>query len=310
MTFLILATVFLAVGLATAAAGSLVLARDPVVRRRLEELTAGGSVGGAEARLSVLGASTPTGLRKIVTDVGRRVPQSPDDVGDLRRQLLRAGYRDATAALFYVGIRILMGVALPLFMLATVVPGMPGTQAMVLLAASAGLGYVIPSFALGWQIRRRKTRITDALPDTLDLLVVCVEAGLGLNQALVRVGEEMRNVEPIVADELNLVSLEMRAGKPRTDALKNLAKRTGVDELTSLVSMLVQTDKFGTSLAKSLRVFSDSMRTKRRQKAEEAAAKTTIKMVFPLALCIMPALFVVILGPGALHIFEVLIKGQ
>ena len=99
-------------------------------------------------------------------------------------------------------------------------------------------------------------------------------------------------------------------GKPRTDALKNLAKRTGVDELTSLVSMLVQTDKFGTSLAKSLRVFSDSMRTKRRQKAEEAAAKTTIKMVFPLALCIMPALFVVILGPGALHIFEVLIKGQ
>jgi tight adherence protein C len=140
-------------------------------------------------------------------------------------------------------------------------------------------------------------------------MVVCVEAGLGLNQAFVRVGAEMLHAEPIITEELNLVNLEMRAGTPRTEALKNLSRRTGVEDLGSLVSMLIQTDKFGTSVAKSLRVFSDSLRTRRRQRAEEAAAKTTIKMIFPLALCILPALLVVVLGPAALHIYDVLIKG-
>jgi tight adherence protein C len=143
-----------------------------------------------------------------------------------------------------------------------------------------------------------------ALPDSLDLLVVCVEAGLGLNQALVRVSEEIEHVSTVMSDELVLTNLEIRAGTPRDEALRNLGERTGLGDLKSLTAMLIQTDRFGTSVATALRVHSDTMRTKRRQRAEEAAAKTTIKLVFPLVLFIFPAMFVVILGPAVLHILE------
>jgi tight adherence protein C len=230
-------------------------------------------------------------------------------MGELRKELVRAGYRDPSAPYFYLGLRILLAIGLPLLLMVTVVPVLSSGRSMLLLVAAAIIGYVAPSFVLGKLVQRRQTRIVDALPDTLDLMVVCVEAGLGLNQAFVRVGEEMLHAEPVITEELNLVNLEMRAGTPRTEALKNLARRTGVEDLGSLVAMLIQTDKFGTSVAKSLRVFSDSLRTRRRQRAEEAAAKTTIKMIFPLALCILPSLLVVVLGPAALHIWDVLIKG-
>ncbi|MFN2433714.1 MAG: type II secretion system F family protein [Gemmatimonadota bacterium] len=307
MTYLILANVFLAVALAVAGAGLLLVRRDPAVRRRIHELALAGAPAGAAVSLTQTGLQ-PSGLRRIVTRLGERVPVSADDAGDLRRQLMRAGFRDGSAPVFYVGLRLLAAISLPLLLLLTLIPGVETPRAILLLGGAAGLGWVVPSFVLGRLVRRRRTRIVDALPDTLDLLVVCVEAGLGLNQALMRVGREMEAVEPIVTDELGLVNLEMRAGKPRTEALKNLARRTGVEDIASLVSMLIQTDKFGTSVAHSLRVFADGMRTKRRQKAEEAAAKTTIKMVFPLALCILPALFVVVVGPAALHIFEELIQ--
>ena len=310
MTFLVLTAVFLTVALGVIGVAMLLAQRDPAVKRRVNELQleSRGTIAAAPTSVLQVGETRP--LRRAVASVGKKVPVSPADVGDLRRELIQAGYRDEGALLFYMGIRVLLAAALPLLLILTVIPGMDSTSALLVLVVSAVLGYLAPSFALRRLIRRRKRRISDALPDALDLLVVCVEAGLGLNQAMMRVGNEMATVEPVISEELNVVNLEMRAGKSRTEALKNLARRTGAEDLSSLVSMLVQTDKFGTSVATSLRVFSDSMRTKRRQRAEELAAKTTIKMIFPLALCILPALFVVTVGPAALLIFETLVKYQ
>ena len=163
---------------------------------------------------------------------------------------------------------------------------------------------MLPGFILSTRVSARQDRIQLALPDTLDLLVVCVEAGLGLDQAMQKTSEELIVAHPDFCQELNLVNLEMRAGKPRREALKHLADRTGIDDISSLVSMLVQADKFGTSIAQSLRINSDTLRTKRRQRAEEKAHKISVKLVFPLVFLIFPAMFVVILGPGVIVIME------
>jgi len=160
--------------------------------------------------------------------------------------------------------------------------------------------------ALARLAKRRQHRIRLALADALDLLVVSVEAGLGLDQALSRVGSELAFAYPDLADELRLINIELRAGKTRAEAMRNLADRTGVDDLRGLVTMLIQTDKFGTSVAQALRVYSDTLRTKRRQRAEEAAAKTGVKMVFPLVFCIFPAIWVVTIGPAAIKFVQVL----
>jgi tight adherence protein C len=165
---------------------------------------------------------------------------------------------------------------------------------------------VLPGMVLARLAKRRQHRIRLSLPDALDLLVVSVEAGLGLDQAIQRVGDELALAHPELAEELRLINLELRAGKARPEALHNLASRTGVEDLASLVAVLVQTDKFGTSVAQSLRVHSDVLRTKRRQRAEEAAAKTGVKMVFPLVICIFPAIWVVTLGPAAIRFVQVL----
>jgi len=165
-------------------------------------------------------------------------------------------------------------------------------------------GVFIPSFTLSRFVANRKDRIRRALPDALDLMVVCVEAGLGLNAALQRVGREMELVEKDLSVELAITNREIRAGKPRDEALRNLGDRTGVDDVKSLVAMLVQTDRFGTSIAESLRVFADSMRTKRRQRAEEKVAKAAIKLIFPLLLFIFPALLIVLMGPALIKLTE------
>jgi tight adherence protein C len=168
------------------------------------------------------------------------------------------------------------------------------------------LGYLAPSLYLGIRVRRRQKEMRRALPDALDMLVVSVEAGLGLNQALVRVAEEIHRLSPVLSEQMSLVNLEIRAGTAREEALRNLADRTGLDDIASLVGMLIQTDRFGTSVAQALRIHADTMRTKRRQRAEEAAAKTTIKLIFPLVFCIFPAMFVVILGPALIQIMQAL----
>ena len=175
------------------------------------------------------------------------------------------------------------------------------SKSIFLMVLVAGIvGFLLPDFVLRWKIRKRQEEITDALPDGLDLLVVCVEAGLGLNAAFIKITEEFQLSSPALSEEFDIVNREMVAGKPRQEALRALTERTGVEDVKSLVAMLIQTEKLGTSLAQSLRVHSDSLRTRRRQKAEEAAAKTTIKLVFPLVFLMFPALFIVILGPGVI----------
>jgi len=183
--------------------------------------------------------------------------------------------------------------------------GLSGAE-LTLFAALyfAVVGYIAPPFYVRSRKKVRQKDIKKALPDALDLLVICVEAGLGLNQALLRVSQEIGHVSPLTASELALVNGEIRAGVPREEALRNLAERTGVDDVSSLVTVLIQTDRFGTSISRALRVHSDTMREKRRQRTEEAAAKTTIKLVFPLAICIFPAMFVVVSGPGLILIIR------
>jgi tight adherence protein C len=172
---------------------------------------------------------------------------------------------------------------------------------------ACGVGYIMPGFMLAKMAKRRQHRIRLGLPDALDLLVVSVEAGLGLDQAIQRVADELAFAHPDLAEEMKLINLELRAGKARSEALKNFGERTQVDDVVSLVTMLVQTDKFGTSVAQSLRVHSETSRTKRRQRAEEAAAKTGVKMVFPLVFCIFPAIWVVTIGPAAIKFVQVLV---
>jgi tight adherence protein C len=173
-----------------------------------------------------------------------------------------------------------------------------------LLIGVPALGFLLPRFILKRMIRDRQNRIRLGLPDALDLTVICVEAGLALDQALMRVGQDLHHAHPDLSDEFHFVNLEMRAGKPRAEALRNLVERTGVDDIRSLVGTLIQTDRFGTSVAQALRVHSDSLRTERRQRAEEQAAKTTIKMVPPLVIFVLPSIIFVTIGPAVIELIR------
>jgi tight adherence protein C len=184
-----------------------------------------------------------------------------------------------------------------------------GATAMVTLLVAvyfAAVGYIAPVFKVRSRARARQKEITLALPDALDLMVVCVEAGLGINQAMVRVASEIHHVSVVLAEEMHLMNLEIRAGRPRNEALRNLAERTGVEDVRGLVSTLIQAERFGTPIGPALRVHAETLRDKRKQRAREAAAKTTIKLVFPLVFCIFPAMFVVLVGPGVIQIIEAL----
>lgn len=239
---------------------------------------------------------------KALTRVGEKLPRSTRELGALRTRLVHAGFRRPEALPIFLAIRV--GVAALAFgLFASPLLGRPN---LIYACGALGLGYLLSGMVLARLARRRQHRIQLALADALDLLVVSVEAGLGLDQALARVGGELKGAYPDLSHDLHLVSLELLAGTARADALRNLADRTGVDDLSALVAMLVQTDKFGTSVASSLRVFSETLRTKRRQRAEEAAAKTGVKMVFPLVLCIFPAIWVVTIGPAAIQFVKVL----
>ena len=265
------------------------------VERRLAE------IGGTNA----LPVEAPSWEKVAATfkRMGRVAPQSPSEMGKLQRRLVAAGYRNSEAIVVFLGIRVACA-AVAFAALATPIFMRPN---IALAFGGAGLGYVIPTIVLARLEKRRQHKIRLSLPDALDLLVVSVEAGLGLDQALQRVAVELAFAYPDLSDELRLINLELRAGKPRPEALRNLADRTGVDDLSSLVTMLIQTDKFGTSVAQSLRVYSETLRTKRRQRAEEAAAKTGVKMVFPLVVCIFPAIWIVTIGPAAIRFVTVLV---
>ncbi len=270
--------------------------RAQVIDRRLREAVGDTASPGMELQPSfdaIVGA-----LKRV----GNKVPRSPAEMGKLRLRLVRAGFRGDEALPVFFAIRLVT--ALGAFaLLATPIIIRPNVP---LAIGACGLGYVLPGIVLARIMKRRQHRITLSLPDALDLMVVSVEAGLGLDQAMLRVGDELDFAHPELSGELRLVNLELRAGKARVEALHNLAERTGVEDVSSLVAMLIQTDRFGTSIAKSLRVHSDTLRTKRRQRAEEAAAKTGAKMVFPLVFCIFPAIFVVTIGPAVIKFVQVL----
>jgi tight adherence protein C len=221
----------------------------------------------------------------------------------LRQMLVQAGYRSPDAVTVFRGARVILSVVLPAAALSvSALAGADGRLMLLTAAWAAALGWTLPPLVLRQRIRQRRREILRFLPDALDLLVICVEAGLGLNQALSRMAEELRHFSPVTASEFALVNLEIRAGASREQALRGLAARTDVAELRALASMLVQTDRFGTSIAQALRVHSHGLRTRWQQRMEEAAAKTTVKLVFPLVLCILPVLFAIILGPALIRL--------
>ncbi len=240
-------------------------------------------------------------IEQALDPLSRAIPLSPSDVSRTRKWLIQAGYRDARHLTIYVGSRL----ACAIFGFAVAVAA-GGLNNSLLLVGLAGLGFFLPRFVLKRMIRNRQLSIKLGLPDALDLTVICVEAGLALDQAMMRVGQDLHHAHPELSDELYMVNLEMRAGKPRAEALRNLVERTGVDDIRSLVGTLIQTDRFGTSVAQALRVHSDSLRTERRQRAEEQAAKTTIKMVIPLVLFVLPSIIFVTLGPAVIALIRTL----
>ena len=288
--FLFISLLIYAVALALAPA------HGSAIERRLSEVTAAraGASGDPEVDHAVMAA-----LKRM----GAMAPRSTKELGKLQQRLVTAGYRGREAMVVFFGIRL--GLAVLCFAVATT--PLVGRPSLMLALAVCAVGYVLPSMILARMAKRRQHRIRLGLPDALDLLVVSVEAGLGLDQALQRVSDELAFAHPDLCDELKLINLELRAGTGRSDALHNLARRTALDDVSSLVTMLVQTDKFGTSVAQSLRVHSETLRTKRRQRAEEAAAKTGAKMVFPLVICIFPAIWVVTLGPAVIKFIQILL---
>lgn len=246
-------------------------------------------------------------LSDFIQKLGERVERGGLDLKGWGKTLVQAGYWNPDAARIFFGIRVAVtagllfaglggGILLNARLLTTLVMGL----------WLGGIGWVIPSWYVLRRRRARRMQIHGALADALDLLVACVEAGMGLNQAMVRVAEEIRNISEALSEELSMVNLEIRAGTARDQALRNLAERTGSDDVEALSSTLIQTERFGTSVGRALRIQASSLRQKRRQRAEEAAAKTTIKLVFPLVLFVFPALFVVVLGPAVIQVVRAL----
>jgi tight adherence protein C len=224
-----------------------------------------------------------------------------------RQRMIQAGLQNPNAAAIYTGIRIVLPLGLGL--LGVVFIPSFGGLGLILVSWLAAIGWIVPSFWIDGRVRRRQSEIRRALADALDLMITCMEAGLGINQTLIKVAEEIRYVSTTLSSELMQVNFEIRAGRPREEALRNFAERTGVDDVRELTTMLIQADRFGTSVSQGLRVHSETLRVKRRQRAEEAAAKTSIKILFPVLICIFPGLFVVIIGPAAIRIYESLIGG-
>lgn len=247
-------------------------------------------------------------FREMLDKLGARLPASPKDMTVMQKRLVRAGIRSQNALRILYGSKLALGVALPLLMsLLTWGSEADPSNKMIAVLAAAGMGFFGPNEYVAMRARRRQKQVRRALPNTLDLLVVCVESGLGLDQAIVQVAKELEHAHPEISEEFALVNLELKAGKRRQEALRNLADRTGVDDLKKLVAVLIQADRFGTGVAQSLRAHADFMRVQARQQAEEKAAKLGVKLVFPIFFCILPSLFVVTVGPVAVKIIRELI---
>ena len=278
---------------------------------RLRKLAGRGGAATDAAQPLVMPDDSPAAdiAQRLAQPINKLLPVSATEAKKLQKQLMHAGFRSKEAPMIYRAIHLATMAGFPL-MVAGICALMarPLQSALVWIMLAFVAGFALPRFALKRITANRQRDLRWGLADALDLMVVSVEAGLGLNAAMMKVSTELKDVHPAIAIEFELANLEIRVGRERDEALRNLAERTGVDDLRSLVAMLIQTDKFGTSIARGLRVFSDSLRTKRRQRAEQEAQKAAVKLLLPLACFLFPTLFIAILGPAAINLMDVLDK--
>jgi tight adherence protein C len=289
-----LVALFVGVAVTTGALASTVLARRAPERRRLDQMA---TTAGLVFEVPTL-TDNPS---PIVKRISRLVPKSPKEMSLLRRRLVAAGYRSVDTAILYSLAKLVLPIICALLVYSVV-----GLRGIALVGLAAVVGFMIPEFWLSRMTKRRQKVIRNGLPDALDLFIVCLEAGSSLDQAIVKASDELEIAYPALAEELKTITTEIRAGKPRLEAFKNFADRTRVDDVRALVAMLVQTDRFGTSVSQALRTHADQSRTRRRQNAEERAAKLSVKLVIPLVFLLFPALYVVILGPAWIKITKTL----
>lgn len=244
---------------------------------------------------------------RLAEPINRLVPPSAANAKKLHRQLMTAGFRSESAPSVFRVTQLALMVLLPTMVLTVwSLTAQPLAEALLPLLGAFGIGFLLPRFILNRMIANRKLRITWGLADALDLMVITMEAGLGLNAAMLKVCDELKTVHPDICKEFELANLEIRVGRERSEALRNLADRSGVEDLNSLVGMLIQADRFGTSIARAVRVYSDSLRTKRRQRAEQAAQKAAFKLLLPLGLLLFPTMFIIILGPALINIMDMM----
>jgi len=288
---------FLAVFLLIASAGLLLFYREVMVKRISEVINP------RREQKSLMSAIKQTGfsIGNVVERFEQVMPKSEKEVSVIKTRLARAGFRDESAVKMFYGSKVVVPVVLALLVLVT---GLGHFSPIFSYLIALVGGFLAPDFWLGRRIEARQKRIQKGLPDVLDLLVICMEAGLSLDQATARTSQELGKAHPDLCDEMGVVVLEQRAGRARSEAWKVMGERTGVESLRNLVSMLVQTEQFGTSIAKMLRVHADTLRTQRVQMVEELAAKTSVKLVFPLVFFIFPALFLVTLGPAMITMMD------
>jgi tight adherence protein C len=309
MLLLIGISTFVCITLAMMGAYWLFYRPQSAATERLKRM--GGTTANPKAgAVSLLDEASGEGLaERIASPLNRLLPPSAAEARKLQKQLMHAGFRSQNASMIYRAIQIGVLGGLPAAVALTcAVLARPISSAFLWILFSFVVGFFLPRYVLRRMIRARQLRVRWGLADALDLMVISIEAGLGLNAAMMKVSSELKEVHPDISDEFELANLEIRVGRERDEALRNLAERTGVDDLRSLVAMLIQTDKFGTSIARAIRVFSDSLRTKRRQRAEQAAQKAAVKLLFPLACFLFPTLFIAILGPALLQLMDTLGK--
>jgi tight adherence protein C len=296
----------------SAALGVMLITRPNVLQRRLDAIAPGTAGRGGSATTDGPSQWMETIVKASAHVAKLSLPTEGWDKSALRTRFMNAGWRSTSAAGIYFAAKTALALGLPLIalmMLGSLPSKISHSLAMIamLLMLLATLGYYLPNAVLARQVDRRQQEIFENLPDSLDLMTVCVEAGLGVDAAMLRVADEIHVKSQVLSDEFSLVLLELRAGSSREKALRNLAMRTGVSDVETLVAMLVQAERFGTSVGTALRVHTDMLRTKRRHLAEERAAKVALKLLFPLMFFIFPALLIVLLGPAVIQIYRVML---
>lgn len=309
MILVITVCTFVCITLGALAAYWLMFRPPSAATERLKRMGDGGGATVAAPSLAMEESAVSAFAEKMATPLSRLAPPSAAEAKKLAKQLMHAGHRSPNAPIIYRALQLLSMAFFPgAVAVGCALWGKPLASAAMWILGGFVVGFMLPRYVLNRMIKGRQQRLQWGLADALDLLVVSIEAGLGLNSALVRVGDEMNEVHPDIAEEFAMTNMEIRVGRDRAEALRNLADRTGVDDLRSLCAMLIQADKFGTSIARAVRVYADSLRTKRRQRAEQAAQKAAVKLLFPLACFLFPTLFIALLGPAFINLMDTFSK--